>query len=317
MRARGLLLRVLCLSLAVLLTLGGCAGSRAETNADRPAIVATTTILGDLAARVAGEDALVEVLLPIGADPCVYEPTSEQARSLLEADLIVSSGLGLEAGLAEALSEAERRGVRMLRLGDELYPRRAGDTADGTLDPYWWMDPLRAAGSVTLIADSLLGIRDGDWVMRALEADRSLCALDGELRDVLRRCGSEQRRLITNGPGLGYFAERYDCVVMDLGLSSVESLGPSSVTKVPTLEDEWPDGSASRVPQNEPIRRGVSMVNPDGPGGVSAGQVAVFIDSLGGPGSGAETYEDMMRTDAERIAHAGPNVLVEWAHPDA
>ena len=45
--------------------------------------------------------------------------------------------------------------------------------------------------------------------------------------------------------------------------------------------------------------------------------VTVFIDSLGEPGSGAETYEDMMRTNANRIAHAGLNVLVEWVHPDA
>lgn len=317
MPADGLLLRVLGLSLTVLLTLAGCAGSSAETDADRPLIVATTSILGDLAARVAGEDAVVEVLLPIGADPCVYEPSPEQARSVLEADLIVSSGLGLEAGLAEALGEAERRGVRRLRLGDELYPRHVGDTVNGMLDPYWWMDPLRAAGSVTLIADSMLGVRDGDWVIRALAAENALCALDDELRDVLWRFGSEPRRLIANGPGLGYFAERYDCVVTDLDLSPVESLGPSSGTSVPTMADEWSDRSQSRVPQNEPMRRGVSLVDTHKAGGVSAEMISVYIDSLGGPGSGAETYEDMMRTNADRIAHAGQNVLVEWAHPDA
>jgi len=316
MRAHGPLVRALCLSLMALLALGGCTGSSSETNADRPVVVATTTILGDLAARVAADDAVVEVLVPIGADPCVYEPTPEQAGSLLDADLVVSSGLGLETGLAQALGDAERRGVRMLRLGDELYPRHVGNTADGMLDPYWWMDPLRAAGSVTLIADTMLGVSDGDWVIRALEAENSLCALDDELRDVLWRCGSEPRRLIANGPGLGYFAERYDCVVTDLDLSPVESLGPSSVTSVPTLVDEWLDGSESRVPQSEPIRPGVSLMDTHGAGGVSAEMVSVYIDSLGGPGSGAETYEDMMRTNANRIAHAGQNVLVGWAQPD-
>jgi len=316
MRAQGLMSYVLCLSLTAVLTLGGCTGSSAEINTDRPVVVATTTILGDLASRVAGDEAVVEVLIPIGADPCTYEATSEQAMNLLRADLVISSGLGLEAGLAEALGEAERRGVRMLRLGNELYPRHVGSTAEEALDPYWWMDPLRAAGSVTLIADSLLGVRDGDWVTRALEADKALCALDDQLRDVLRRSGSEPRRLITDGPGLGYFAERYDCIVTDLDLSPLESLGPSSVTMAPTLADEWSGGSESRIPLNVPRRRGVSLVDPHMPGGVSAETVSVYLDSLGAPGSGAETYEDMMRTNADRITHAGQNVLVEWTHPD-
>ncbi len=315
MRAQGLLSYVLCLSLTAVLTLGGCTGSSAEIDTDRPVVVATTTILGDLASRVAGDEAVVEVLIPIGADPCTYEATSEQAMNLLRADLVISSGLGLEAGLAEALGEAERRGTRMLRLGNELYPRHVG-SADEALDPYWWMDPLRAAGSVTLIADSLLGVRDGDWVTRALEADKALCALDDQLRDVLRRSGSEPRRLITDGQGLGYFAERYDCIVTDLDLSPLESLGPSSVTMAPTWADEWSGGSESRIPLNVPRRRGVSLVDPHMPGGVSAETVSVYVDSLGAPGSGAETYEDMMRTNADRITHAGQNVLVEWTHPD-
>jgi zinc/manganese transport system substrate-binding protein len=280
-------------------------------------VVVTTTIVGDLATRVVGDDAVVEALIPAGADPCLYEPTSEQAGRLLEAELIVSSGLGLETGLAEALGEAERRGVPTLQLGDELYPLDMADDTDETLDPYWWMDPLRAAGAVTLIADRMLGIRDGDWIMRALETNETLCALDDELRDVLRRCGSEPRRLITNGPGLGYFAERYDCIITNLDLSPVESLGPSSVTKVPTMADAWPEGGESRVSQNELRQRGASLVNPHAPGGVSAEVVSVYVDSLGAPGSGAETYEDMMRTNADRIAHAGQNVLVEWVHPDA
>ena len=317
MRARVPILRLLCLSLATLLILGGCAGPGTETSADRPVIVLTTTILGDLAARVAGDDADVEILIPLGADPCTYRPTSEQTRSLLEADLVVSSGLGLEAGLAEALGEAERRGVRMVRLGDELYPRHVGGVADETLDPYWWMDPLRAAGSVSLIADCMLTIRDGNWVMRALETERSLCALDDEIRDALWRHEAGPRYLIASKPGLGYFAERYDCIIADLGLSPVESLGPSSTSRVRTMATEPSGSGTSRIPESEPARRGVSLMAPSGSGGVSAEMASVYVDSLGAPGSGAETYEDMMRTNADRIAHAGQNVLIEWVHQDA
>jgi zinc/manganese transport system substrate-binding protein len=307
--------RGLCLSLLASLALGGCAGSVAEV--DLPMVVATTTIVGDLTTRVAGDEAIVEVLMPVGADPCGYEPTTEQTSRLLEADLIVSSGLDLEVGLADALTDAELRGVDVLRLGDELHPRHLGHDAREALDPYWWMDPLRAAGAFTLIADRMLALRDGGWATRALEAERNLCALDTEIRDVLWRGEPGPRYLLTDQPGLGYFAERYDCIVRGTGRPPAEPLGPSSVTKVPAVRDESADEGVSRMPETLPTRRGVSLMGPDGFDGRGAATVAVFVDSLGGPGSGAETYEHMMLANADRIARAGPTVIVERDHPGA
>lgn len=318
MQARTLMRPGLWLALIAFLALGGCAGPAVET--DPPLVVATTTIVGDLTARVAGEEAVVEVLMPIGADPCDYELTMEQTGRLLEADLIVSSGLGLEAGLAEALADAELRGVEVLRLGDALHPRHLGHDEREAFDPYWWMDPLRAAGAVTLIADRMLAIDDGGWTTRAVEAERDLCALDVEIRDALWPRRSGPRYLLTDQPGLGYFAERYDCLVGRPDPVIVEPLGPSSVSAVPSHRDELPGGGVSRMAETEPTGVGVSRVEGWAPHAAispSTKRVAVFIDSLGEAGSGAETYGDMMLTNADRIARAGSTVLVQRAHTDA
>ena len=204
-----------------------------------------------------------------------------------------------------------------MRLGDELYPRHVGNDTDEALDPYWRMDPLRAAGAATLIADRILTIRDGDWVMRALEVDRSLCALDDEIRDVLWQREPGPRYLVTSQLGLGYFAERYDCIITGSDLEPIEALGSSSVTRVPAMTDEWPSEGVSRVPESDPTNRGVSLMDPSAPGGLRAEMVTVFIDSLGEMGSEAATYEDMMRTNANRIARAGRVALVERTHTGA
>ena len=50
------------------------------------------------------------------------------------------------------------------------------------------------------------------------------------------------------------------------------------------------------------------------PRDLEAPTVTLFVDSLGAPGSGAETYQDMMLTNAERVAEAGPVLFVERAH---
>jgi len=45
-------------------------------------IVATTSIWADVAAAVAGDDATVEVLVPRGADPHGYQPSSRDVARL-------------------------------------------------------------------------------------------------------------------------------------------------------------------------------------------------------------------------------------------
>jgi zinc/manganese transport system substrate-binding protein len=301
----------LCFLLTALLALSGCTGVVAE----RPLIVATSTIVGGLASEVAGNGANVEVLVPIGADPSTYEPTSLQAGRLLEADLIVTSGLDLENGLAEALADAEHSGIPVLRLGDELDPRLVSEGNPDQFDPYWWMDPLRAAGAIQLIADRMSVVCVGDWAWRALEAESSCYDLDDQIRSVLHHYGSEQPRIVVNEAGLGYFAERYDFDVTPAAREPIETFDLHSVTQILTESNALPSDGVSWVVVPESTIGDGSVVDVSVvPRDLGAPTVTLFVDSLGAPGSGAETYQNMMLTNAERIAEAGPVSFVERAH---
>ena len=59
---------------AIALIGAGCSADPADDGRIR--VVATTTILGDVASNVAGSDADVEVLVPIGASPPGVGPSS-------------------------------------------------------------------------------------------------------------------------------------------------------------------------------------------------------------------------------------------------
>lgn len=98
------------------------AADNQASDGDGPAIVATTTILGDVARQVAGDGADVSVLMPVGADPHNFEPSAQQQAQLLEADLIVANGAGLEASLADPLAEAERAGVPVFTAIEHVTP---------------------------------------------------------------------------------------------------------------------------------------------------------------------------------------------------
>src|SRR5690606_21125259 len=122
-----------------------------------PSVVATTTILGDVVANIVGEDARVEVLMPAGSDAHEFQASAAQVSRIHQADLVVVNGLGLEEGLLQVLAAAAADGVRVLEVAPPLDPLPLDDGHDhpGDLDPHVWMDPVRMADAVRLIATAL------------------------------------------------------------------------------------------------------------------------------------------------------------------
>jgi zinc/manganese transport system substrate-binding protein len=99
----------------------GDADASAE-DGDRLAIVATTSILGDIVGQLVGDDADVTVLMPPGTDPHAYEPSAQDGAVLREADLVVANGLMLEENLTSALEAVEDEGGNVFELADRLDP---------------------------------------------------------------------------------------------------------------------------------------------------------------------------------------------------
>src|SRR6267154_821246 len=66
----------------------------------RISVVATISILGDLAKNVGGNRVEVSTLVGPGGDAHVYSPTATDAKKLSDAKLVIVNGLGLEGWLA-------------------------------------------------------------------------------------------------------------------------------------------------------------------------------------------------------------------------
>ena len=134
-------------------------------------IVATLPALGQIAAAVAGEDGEVRVLARVGQDPHFVPPKPTLARHLSDADLLVTAGLGLEAGWLPPLIDLSRNSriregqpghfagagsVEILGVMEKV-DRSMGDVhPEG--NPHWWIDPLRGAEAATALAKRLADI---------------------------------------------------------------------------------------------------------------------------------------------------------------
>lgn len=302
--------RHLALATALLLAAGAC--SDGEEAGSTPLVVASTTILGDVVASVVADDARVEVLMPVGTDPHDFEPSARQVALLDGADLVVWVG-DLEPGLTGAVEQAAAGGTKVLALlplvdplpaSNGEAPDEGADRGHGDLDPHFWFDPLRMATAAAAIGNSLNEVDPSmDWNSRAKAYAVELVGADADISEILAAVPPDRRRLVTNHDTLSYFADRYGFEVVGTVIPSVTSLAePSSAEMARLVETIRAEGvPAIFADTTNPTILADALAAELGQG---ITVVPLFTDSLGGPGSGAETYLDLIRANAMAIAAA-------------
>ncbi len=101
--------------------------------AEKLQVVTSFSILADLTREVGGEHIELTNLVDADADAHVYEPSADDTKALLRADLIVANGLGFEPWLERLLASSEPHAWQSLT-NAEIYVRNIAK-ALGELDP--------------------------------------------------------------------------------------------------------------------------------------------------------------------------------------
>lgn len=274
MLAMGMIL----ICVAVLLAFASGCGSDSNGGVD---VVTTNMIAGDIARNVAGPDADVESLLPESASPHDYALSAKERAQLDEADVVVAWGAGLEAGFP---------------LGDD-----AVELSGDRRDPHIWMDPTLVAAALPEVADALAEADpDNASSYRAREAayTRKLDRLDRELRRTYSAIPGARRKLVSSHDSLGYLVRRYDFEFVGAPFGITPGAEPSA-KRVASLIDRV---ERERVPA-------VFAEDTDDPELMEEigreANVEVVDDLLTeGFGGRVDSYEDMLRYDADRIVGA-------------
>ena len=294
------LIRLSAVALSFSLATVACAGS-ANPEDRGLQVVATTSILGDIAANVVGDEGEVEVLIPIGVDAHDFSPSSQQASLLAGADLVVANGLGLEAGLEDVLETVADDGVEVLELAPLVDPIefRGG----GAADPHFWMDPIRVGDAAVALGDALDDHRPGGWQDRAAAYAAAMSATDQEVAELLSALPGDRREMVTNHEAFGYFAERYGFEILGVVMPGGSTLAEPSSAELAALVDVMEQSGTTTIfaETTEPTTLADAVAAELGK---DVEVVELFTESLGAPGSGAETLSEMLLTNAGRISEA-------------
>lgn len=287
------------------LTMAGCASESTPSPNDGPLVVVTTSILGDVVSQLVGEAGRVETLMGPGVDPHEFLPSARQAELLHRADLVVANGLGLEEGLIDVLGAARDDGVKVLEVAPQVdpIPFEVGKE-EGSPDPHFWFDPTRMARAVDLIASSLEQVDpSADWPTAASQLHADLEELDAEEAQIVASIPPGRRKLVTNHDALGYFAARYDFQIIATVIPAASTLAEPSAADladlVSTLQAQGVTTIFAETSAPDTLAKAVAAEL-----GENVDVRTLYTGALGAPGSGADTYAGMLRTDATTIADA-------------
>ena len=319
---------VLAVGAALSLGLAACGSDPTPaSDADGVSVVTTTTQLGNIVDEiVACGGGVNTTILPIGADPHDFSPSSADVATMVQANVVISNGLGLEAGLTDALASAAEDGAEVVAIAALVDPIPFGEEnhsdedhadedhadedhadeehghSDG-LDPHFWFDMTRMAQAAVIIGDTLAATGDSAYADCGQQVSAEILTAQTELEQILSVVPESRRVLVTDHDAMEYFAAAYDFTVAGSVIPAGTTLAEPSSADLQALVEVMKSAGVTAIFANaaQPAALADAVAAEVGADVVV---VPLFIESLGEPGSEAGTYTTMMLTNAERIADA-------------
>lgn len=304
-------LPILLLLISITLLTAACSPTNVESG--RPFVLATTTIIGDVAAQIGGEHIDVVVLLPPDSDPHSYQPTPQDLVAIEEAQLVLVNGFGLEEFLGDLIEDSIRQekivevseGISPIYFGEEDGEAHEEDVEHDHegLDPHVWMAPMNAAVWVENIVAALSELEPthaADFQAKALVYKQELAELDDWAQEQFSSVPENQRLLVSDHETFNYLAQAYGLEVVG-ALTGFSSLAESSAQELAVLEDAINDLGVPAIFVSTTVPPGLAERVAEDTG---VQVVRVHTGSLGDADGLAATYLEMMRNTISLMANA-------------
>jgi manganese/iron transport system substrate-binding protein len=284
------------------LLLGGMiACSPAATPAHKIIVAATTTQVTALAQVVGGDKIDLTGILKANVDPHEYEPTPQDVRTLARAQVIIVNGVGLEKWLDKVIANSGTKApIVDTSKGVTI---RKGDPEEPQGDPHIWFAVPNDIIMLDNIRDGLIQVDPANadsYKSNASAYEKKLNKLDQYIMQQTASIPQANRKFVSNHDAFGYYVDRY-------GLAFVGSIIPSMDTNYePSAQDLAKLVEAIKA-QHVKAVFSESSINPNlakqmaQEAGVKVVDGALYGDTLGPPGSGADTLDGMLKFDTDLI----------------
>ena len=272
-------------------------------------VVATTSIIGDIVAQVGGDDIELITLINPGQDPHSFEPGAGELAIASEGDVIFVNGWNLEEGLVDNLSAISGK-VPVIPVSASIEPLGLNndghiDPEHGSVDPHTWFSVSNVqqwVENITFVLSALDPQNAQNYERNGQAYHVELQELDKIIRRQIETIPVERRTLVTNHDSFGYFADAYEFQIVGTIMSSSSTLAEPSAGELAGLihlmQAENVCTIFTETSMNDDISQTIKQEIE------SCDQVEIiplYSGSLGLPGSGAESYVEMMKANVSNI----------------
>ena len=281
----------------------GDSDSTSDETGGKLKVVATTVQIGALVREVGADKIDLVVLVGPGVDPHDYEATTDDLKAIKASSVVFANGLGLDSFLAKAINSAGGKD-KMVIVTDGVR-LRSTPGAESEKDPHVWHNPENDQVMVDNIAAALSRRDAPNATTYRGNADAYKTVLDDtdrQIRTLIDSIPPSNRKMVTNHDAFGYFIDRY-------GLTFVGAVIPGSSTQGETSPKDI--AALTSLIRREGVKAIFSerTVDPKVAREIAKDTGVRIIDdlhgdSLGEPGSGAETVHGMLLANAKRISEA-------------
>jgi ABC-type Zn uptake system ZnuABC Zn-binding protein ZnuA len=288
---------------------------------ERLRVVATTSLVADVARRVGGDAVEVTMLMPLGVDPHSYTPTPQDLQSLNDAHLILVNGLGLEETLMPMLEELDtpvpvvsvNAGIAPLIYGaatDETQVASEGEAEaeaeerEHLLDPHTWLTVNNVSlwvENVAAVYAMLDTVHVDTFFSNASLYTEELAALETELREVIDTLPADQRKLVSDHLEFNYFAQEYGFEIVGAALPGISTMSAPSAQELAVLQNAVAEAGVDAIFVGENVDDGVvNQLATD----LGIEVVKLYTSSLSEADGPAPDYVTLMRALVNAIVSA-------------
>jgi zinc/manganese transport system substrate-binding protein len=204
-------------------------------------VVTTFSILADMVQQIGGEHISVHTLVDWDEDAHVFQPSPNDVKQIVDADLLVLNGLGFEGWLARLLSAAEYKGpsveaangIDLIRIDldhDDHHDHHDHDHDQkhkaNVYDPHAWHSLKAALVYVDNISQALIKvdpINADDYLAKLKAYSEKLKKLDEIIFSKISDIPDEKRRLVVPHNAFAYLARDYGMYIHSLQGVSTDS----------------------------------------------------------------------------------------------
>lgn len=261
-------------------------------------VVATFSILADMAREVGGTAVEVSALVGPNADAHVYEPTPADVRRVARADVVVTNGLRFEGWIDRLIASSGYRG-KVVVASAGIVPLQLG----GGADPHAWQSLVNGQRYAQNLRDALVAAapqRSAEINAQAAGYLARMATLDQDTRSRINALPESRRRVITSHDAFGYFAAAYGVrFIAPRGWTTGSE--PSAETVARIVRQARQTQASALLVENISDPRLIERIAREAQVKVGG---ELYSDALSPPGTAADTYLRMFEHNVRTLLDA-------------